>query len=224
MNITNDPLVVRVVSEIAIINKSAVGLIVTEDNFNLWSENLFATKQAIKQIDTKRKGFTSPINGTIKDLIAEAREATDPMYTMIKLVEKALIVYTLKVQKEAEEHERFLKQQEIERLEAEQKELMEQAVENDSDYALDEAIEVEEQIEEVKHVDTVVSATQRTSHVTTSVSQKWIFELDDFSKVPDEYKMMNDVKVRKAISGEYGTHEIPGLVIFKKANLTSRRR
>ena len=224
MDITNDPLVIHVVNEIATINKSAVDLIVTEDNFGEWSDNTFAIKQAVKQVNTKRKEYTDPINATVKKLIAEARIVTDPMEVTVKLVDAALLVYTLKVQKEAEEKERLLKQQTLDELEDKKEELVEQAMDNESDYALDEASIVEEQIEEVKNVNTAVSAVQRTNHVTTSVSQKWVFELDDFSKVSDEYKMLNEVKIRKAISGEYGTHEIPGLVIFKKANLTSRRR
>lgn len=221
---TNDPVVVRVVENLTTINKSAVDLIVTENNFNEWSENLFAIKKAIKQVNDKRMDFTRPLEEAKKKLIAEARGVTDPMEATVELVEAALLVYQLEVQRKAEEHERFLVQQELERLEKEKEELVEQAVDNESDYALDEAEVVEQQIEEVKHVSTEVSATKRTNFVTTSISKKWAFELLDFSKVPDEYKMLNEVKIRKMISGEYGTHEIAGLNIYQKASLSSRRR
>lgn len=230
MNVTtpidfaSDVFIINVMEEIAVISNQTTDLIITDENAEFWSDNLFAIKQGIKNVDTKRKGYTDPLNGTIKGLILDARTVTDPMNATKKIIDKAMLVYVVEKRRKEEEHLRFLQQKELERLEAEKKELMEQAVDNDSDYALDEADKVEEQIESVQNMDTEESGRVQSQRVTSSLSKKWVFTLEDFDKVPDEYKMLNEVKVRKMIAGKHGTHEIPGLKIYEEDVLTSRRR
>ena len=224
IDLAGNAVISKVMDEVAIINKNIDGLIVTDETATLWADNLFAFKQAIKKVDDERKDLTKPIDETKKKLLEKAREFTDPMRASIKIVEKALLFYQEEKERKEAETNRLAREQELDRLRAAQEELEEQADINQSEHAMEEAVVVEKQIEAVEHEDVSGSSKVQSKRTTSSVTKKWVHDLVDFSKVPDEYKMLNTVKVNKMISGEHGTHEIPGLDIYQKSSIISRRR
>ena len=52
----------------------------------------------------------------------------------------------------------------------------------------------------------------------TQTRKVWVFDVVDFSKLPDEYKMLNTVIIRDAIRS--GVREIKGLKIFQEEQLS----
>jgi hypothetical protein len=51
----------------------------------------------------------------------------------------------------------------------------------------------------------------------SSTAMVWVFEIEDPAKVPDEYKMIDEKKVRDAV--RMGTREIAGIRIFQKEQI-----
>ena len=62
----------------------------------------------------------------------------------------------------------------------------------------------------------------RTDSGSSSVKEKWEWEVIDFAALPDEYKVPNGKMLDKVV--EAGKHEIPGLRIYpkKKTTITTR--
>ncbi len=48
--------------------------------------------------------------------------------------------------------------------------------------------------------------------------KRWTFEIIDFSKVPDDYKSLNNTEVNGAIRS--GIRDIPGLKIYQEESLS----
>lgn len=59
----------------------------------------------------------------------------------------------------------------------------------------------------------------RRGHRGTGTVKRWAFEVVDQSLVPEEYKEVVASKVNKAITGEAGLREIPGLRVFQDSNV-----
>lgn len=59
-----------------------------------------------------------------------------------------------------------------------------------------------------------------TGKVTASIQRKWVGEVIDFDKIPREWLMVNDTRVKAAIAG--GVREIPGFRIFEDVRTAIR--
>lgn len=51
-----------------------------------------------------------------------------------------------------------------------------------------------------------------------TIVRKWDFYVDDFKKIPDEYLMVDEKKIRSALAS--GERDIPGIKIFKDTSIS----
>jgi len=140
-------------------------------------------------IDTKRKEFTQPLNKSLKAINATFKEIIKPLATARGILTKKVIDW---------------KNFEMERLEKEEARRR----------------RIQESHRKVGHEVKAPVVMERldTTIGNTRTRKVWTFEIVDFKKVPDTYKMINNSMVRADIRN--GTREVSGLKIYQKEQLS----
>ena len=86
--------------------------------------------------------------------------------------------------------------------------------------AMDEAVQIEAEVI-VPTVD--LSTIKATTAKGQSMRRDWTFEVTDFSKLPDTYKIEDAQKIRAVVKAHKGKIEIPGVRIFEKHTPIQKR-
>lgn len=86
--------------------------------------------------------------------------------------------------------------------------------------AMDEAVQIEAEVI-VPTVDLSTAVVVKTAG--QSVRTDWDFEVTDFAKLPDQYKLADDKKIRGVVKAMKGAVEIPGVRIYSKQTVSQRR-
>lgn len=162
-------------------------------------------KKTAKKIEDARKAYVGPFNAHVKDVNALAAEIRSPLERAEKDLKKKLNAFAAQQELErrkAEEEARKRAQEEQEKL---NREAAAAGVEAPT---VPEIVEPEE------------SATVRTAEGTAYMQSRWTYELEDLGKVPAEFLMLDEKKVRAAIKA--GVREIPGLKIFEQKSMAIR--
>lgn len=154
--------------------------------------------ERIKAVDAKRTEYVKPLNDTVKKINADFKTILEPL-------EKAKTLLAGGINKwQREENERLRKEEARRQKIADAAEAKRKEADPDF-YRPAPTITVE------KPANTIGNAAQ---------TKFWTFEETDFSKVPDEYKVIDRVKVNKAIAE--GAREIPGLNIYQDTRTSFR--
>ena len=170
---------------------------------------LFAQIKSFKKtIDTQRKELIKLPYDYVKRVNAFAKEISKPLDNAETVIKQKLIDYEAKKELERREQEK--------RAEEERKRLQEQLNKEAQEKGVEAVIlpEVMFPKEEKNIVHTESGDTIYTRTV-------WDFEIVDFAQVPDEYKVIDEKKVRQAIN-RLGIRDIPGLRIFQKKTIVKR--
>ena len=170
---------------------------------------LFAQiKSFRKAIDVQRKELIKLPYDYVKRVNAFAKEISKPLDNAETIIKQKLIDYEAKKELERREQEK--------RAEEERKRLQEQLNKEAQEKGVEAVIlpEVMFPKEEKNIVHTESGDTVYTRTV-------WDFEIVDFAQVPDEYKVIDEKKVRQAIN-RLGIRDIPGLKIFQKKTIVKR--
>lgn len=183
--------------EIQILEKQASPLIKNANSYKVASvEDVDSASIILKKlrdkermIDTKRKEFTQPLNKSLKAINATFKEIIKPLATARGILTKKVIDW---------------KNFEMERLEKEEARRR----------------RIQESHRKVGHEVKAPVVMERldTTIGNTRTRKVWTFEIVDFKKVPDTYKMINNSMVRADIRN--GTREVSGLKIYQKEQLS----
>ncbi len=174
--------------------------------------------QAIKDIEARRMLITKPLDESKKRAIQQERELTEPMKKSLKILKFKGGDWIEKVRKEQEKQERIARQKEIDQLEAEKEEVAEQADLNDSELALKDAIDIEEKIEVLKDTPVQKIKTNIQGGLTGGnmhIVKTWKVKVDDFSKLPNMYKIVNETMLNSIVRGKNGLRKIDGCTIWE---------
>lgn len=162
-------------------------------------------KKTSKKIEDARKAYVGPFNAHVKDVNALAAEIRSPLERAEKDLKRKLNAFAAQQELErrkAEEAARKRAQEEQERLNREAEAAGVEAP------VVPEVVEPEE------------TTSVRTAEGTAYMQSRWTFELEELAKVPAEYLMLDEKKVRAAIKA--GVREIPGLKIFEQKSMAIR--
>jgi hypothetical protein len=85
--------------------------------------------------------------------------------------------------------------------------------------AMDEAVQIEAEVI-VPIID--LSSAKVAKAAGQSVRTDWDFEVSDFAKLPDNYKIADDKKIRGVVKAMKGAVEIPGVRIYSKQIVSQR--
>ena len=164
----------------------------TKENVEEASNYLLKIREVEKAIEAKRLEFTKPINQSLKAINSTFKELSSPLEKARKLLTDKILDWRRKEQ---------------ERIAAEEAKRMEEVRKLQS-----KGIEVPE-LPTIEKTEATIGKTQ--------ARKVWTFMVEDFSKVPDIYKMINNVAVNDAIRN--GHRIIPGLKIYQEEILAIRR-
>ena len=198
--------------EIAVINEKLPSLqtkiealvVKDEPSSKLMTDYCGFIKDAISKVEERRKYYTGPLNETIKRLNNDAKAITAPLSELLRIGKDKLMSY-IEAAREKERAE----------AEAKQKAIDEMAKKNNLP-------SVEVKVEEKHQVKSSIGAVH--------TSKRWTFEVLDFSKVPDEMKLINEVKINNLIRAHTLTVggvsscglEIAGIKIFQREDVSIR--
>ena len=170
---------------------------------------LFAQIKSFKKtIDTQRKELIKLPYDYVRRVNAFAKEISKPLDDAETVIKQKLIDYEAKKELERREQEKKAEEERKRLQERLNKEAQEKGVEA---VILPEVMfpKEEKNIVHTEGGDTIYTRTV------------WDFEVIDFAQVPDEYKVIDEKKVRQAIN-RLGIRDIPGLRIFQKKTVVKR--
>ncbi|WPP51776.1 hypothetical protein [Catalinimonas niigatensis] len=154
-------------------------------------------KQLIKQVGAARKAITTPMQDEIKNWIAREKELITPIEEVIQKADDLIQQFNARIAAQQQAMLDKIAQEEQERLKEE------------GDNA--------EQVRQESQFKRQIAVAQ---HSTDGVRKVWTFEVNDLSKVPRQYLMLDEQKVRQAI--REGKREIAGMSIYQKQQTVYR--
>ena len=142
-----------------------------------------------RTIEAKRQEFTKPLNQSLRAINTTFREIVEPLVEARKILTQRIIVWkTAEREKQEKEEARRRKIQEAH----------------------------EKKGHEVKAPVVLEKPDNKIGH--TQTRKVWAFNIVDFSKLPDEYKVINNVAINQAMRN--GVREIKGLRIYQEEKLS----
>lgn len=151
-----------------------------------------------KAFEEKRREYTVPLNGYLKDINAVFKEYTDPLDRADKMTREKVLAYRAEQERQRQEQERINRLRE-------------------------EAAQAEMRLkgELTEPVNLVEVAPTQPAHYRTVAgdlgkTMVWRFEVVDFSLLPDDYKLPDMVKIRRVV---IAGATIPGVHSWKEESL-----
>lgn len=152
-------------------------------------------KDMEKVVEEKRITFTKPLNESLKNINDTFKKMRQPLEQARDLLTRKILTWKrIESERVAAEQAAYRKIQEAE---AELCRLQNKTVKEE------EPITIAPVVNKIGNMQTV---------------KRWTFELVDFSKVPDDYKSLNNTEVNGAIRS--GIRDIPGLKIYQEESLS----
>lgn len=163
--------------------------IVSDEVYNEAGKVISWISQAKKKVEERRKFFTQPLNNQIKKINELFKTYSIPFEQSDKIMRDKMLIY-----RQEQEKKRLIEEQKM-RKEAEK-------------IAKKEKVPVSEVVASMETKETVLATDK------TTVKKIWTFEIIDENKIPREYLVADETKIRKAIIG--GMRKIDGIKIFEK--------
>ena len=162
--------------------------------------------RAKKQVEEKRKFFVKPLNDQVKKINAMFKEYAAPLEQSDNLLRGKILTYRREQDRiRREEEERLRKLQE-----KEQKRLEKLAEKNGAPPPPPMPTPIIQEQAKTVHSD----------FGTVSAKKVWDFDVEDESKVPREFLMVNEKAIRAAVKA--GVRNIPGVKIYQREELAVR--
>jgi len=191
----------EITKESGLIVQKAIALKVENDEQLHFAYDL---NKKIKLVEKRVNKYFDPsikkAHETWKSNLAMKKKQSEPLKRAEKIIKSKTTLYH-------EEQERIRWEEERKR----QEELRKQ----EEEYRLKEAVETgDESVLDEPIVVPVVKMEDTTKHEGVSYSKKWKARVVDFSKVPDEYKIINQVKINQIATATKGKINIPGIEVY----------
>ena len=196
MEITNEVEIKNIESQISPVIKKAESYTVnTIKDVDDASSFLKEIKDMEKIVEDKRLTFTKPLNVSLKNINDTFKQMREPLEQARDLLTKKILSWKrIEAQRVAAEQAAWRKIQEAE---AELR-----LIRNEPEIKV-EPIIVAPVVNKIGNMQTV---------------KRWTYEIEDFNKIADCFKMLNVSLVREEIRN--GNREIPGLKIYQEESLS----
>ena len=180
--------------------------VVSDEAAKTATEMLVQIKGVVGQVEDKRKEAIGPADKYVRSVNAFVKPFRDRLNDVAEIPRNKLGIYQYNKELKRREEERKAK----EALAEKQRQLDEEAKKKN--------------LEPVKLPEVTVPKKPqpvRTDSGTSSVRMVWDYKVVDISQVPRDYLILNERGVKAAIKG--GIRNIPGLEIFEKPSVATRR-
>lgn len=176
-----------------------------------------------KEIKTEADKVKKPLKEALKRFESMVKNALEPLETTDKYLRAAVGRFWDQRQKEIDEQARLEREKEAKRLEAESKKAMNEAVINLDHEALQKAKNLETASKRELEKDLKNKQTMRLSTGTIAQQTKYEWVIEDATKIPLEYFILDEKKVNTIARG-YKTNpiDIPGIKFIKKSIVSVR--
>lgn len=171
-----------------------------DDQFHVASDILQAIKGLQKEIDAHYDPAIKKAHDAHKAILEAKKKQSEPLKQAERILKSKIVTYHDEQERIRREEERK-RQEELRKQEEERR--LNEAIETGDESALEEPVVVPE----VKVEDT-------TKHKGISYSTIWKFRVKDKSKVPEEYKIIDEVKVGQVVRAMKENTSIPGIEAY----------
>lgn len=199
----NDKSVQEIISSVGELENASVSLVITgEKELANASDMLARVAKLRKQLEERRKFFTQPLNDQVKKINNLFKMWSEPLDRIDRKLRDAIAAYRAEAERKRREEEEFnrRKQELLARLAGKKG---------------------QEPPPPPPPVETMPApAAVRTKSGLVTTRKVWTFKVVDESLIPREYLVLDEAKVRKAISA--GVREIPGLSIYQQEEVVVR--
>jgi hypothetical protein len=179
---------------------AAARVILTDVDVASATDDLSLLARLKRSLEDKRKEYTGPVNDHLKAINEAFKVVGAPFEEADRITRTKVLAYRAEQERKRRETEEINRL----RLEAAQRE----AAMNQGE--ITEAVVVLE-------TPAAPPAHVRTDSGTLGTSMVWKFEVTDFQALPDEYKMVDSVKLGKVVRA--GLHNIAGVRIWEEETL-----
>lgn len=194
----------------SVIKKTANTIIADEKSYNKAGEVIATLKKTLKEIETKRKSFTEPLNRVIKNINSEFKTMAEPIEKFIAEINSGMVTFykqqeqkrILEEKKRIEEENRLRKEME-EKLKKAKSEIKQQEI----------IIQTENKVQNIEVEKTIDKSIETKSGNKVSMMKVRKFEIVDVSKIPVEYMIPDTAKIQKMVKA--GINEIAGIRIYE---------
>lgn len=178
--------------KISTLERDAMELQVQDtESLNQAKELILAIKDLKKCVEDERIKIVKPLNEALRNINNMFKKFTEPLLKADGILSEKILAFN------RAEQERVAKEQE----------------------KLEKKLQREEQKLKKQGIDIALPRPQIESQVDISTRKVIKWRVKDFSKVPEEYKMLDEVKITKAVRAGL---EIPGIEIYEEEILIRR--
>jgi len=180
-------------------------IITTNDDLKPATDDLAIISKVKKAMEAKRKDYLQPFQEHVKEVNEAYKILMTPVEQADKITRDKMTAFI---------NEQNRKRQAAEAIEAEKLALAKREAE----------LKGGEITVDLTPIEKPIVAPQRTTTDMGSAGLKdhWVFEVTDFALLPDDYKMVDAVKLGKVVRA--GLHIIPGVLIENKPSLAVTTR
>ena len=183
---------------IAIVQRAEAKVVLSDADVHEATGEIALIRGLKKAFEEKRKEYTTPLNGYLKDINATFKEYTDPLDHADKLTRSKVLAYRAEQERQRQEEERINRlREEAARAEMQLKGELTESV-------------------NLVEVSPPPPAHYRTIAGDLGKTLTWKFEVVAFAILPDDYKLPDMVKIRKVV---IAGATIPGVKAWQEESL-----
>lgn len=193
---------------------ATVAPIKTPQQYEEAADKLKRIKAAIAQIEAKRVLYTKPLNDTVKNINQDAKDSKAPWERAETAFKNALIAYNneqLRLQREEQQRQNQLAQQQQDRLNKQAEQAAASGNAGRAELLQERASQVVAPV--------INRAPPKVSGI--SIREVWKFEVNDINKVPREYLMVDETKVRGVVNSLKADAKIEGIRVYQDQQMAA---
>lgn len=197
------------------VQKASALAIKTQEDFEIAGALRMKIKGMIKDLDTKRKSITAPLDLAKKNIMALFNPPIDRLTNAVEIIDQGQIIFSDeqdRIAREAQAKADEEARKEREKAEAKAKKLTEQGKTEKAEAAQAKADSIIAPV--------VTAAIPKVAG--QSIQEKWYAEVVDFKALSDEYKLPNQSALDKVAQATKGKLNLSG-VVFKSRKIVAGR-
>ena len=190
----------------------------TQEDAGIANDYLKNAKAKAKEIEATRVSFVKPFNDQVKFINDWFRKPMDGLAEIEKKLKAKIMDYDNEVRRKLAKEEAKLRAEAAERERKEREKLEARAAKAEEKGKTEKAEELRQQAEEVYVPAPVLAAPKSTMSYRTDYD----FEVVDKALVPEDYKIVDEVMLRRVVKAQKELCKIPGIKIITKQVPISR--
>lgn len=193
-------------------------VIKTQEDAGIANDYLKNAKAKAKEIEATRVSFVKPFNDQVKFINDWFRKPMDCLAVIEQKLKEKIMSYDNEVRRKVAEEEARLRAEAAERERKERDKLEKRADKAEASGKVERAAELRQQAETTVIQAPVLAAPKSTMSYRTDYD----FEVVDKALVPEDYKIVDEVMLRKVVKAQKELCKIPGIKIVTKQVPISR--